>query len=87
MQVCFLRKWNIWLAVIAAAIVCPVVNTGLFFLGCRLFFWEAMMELGSGNAFMYVITTMIGFNFIAELVVNVVAAPVILRILRAVRKH
>ena len=82
-----LKKWNIWLAVIAAAIVCPVVNTGFFFLGCRLFFWEAMTELGEGNAFMFVITTMIGFNFIAELVVNVIAAPIILRILRAIKKR
>ena len=82
-----LKKWNIWLAVIFAAIVCPIVNTGIFFLGCRLFFWEAIGELGSGNAFMYMITTMIGFNFIAELVVNMVAAPVILRILRAIRKR
>ena len=82
-----LKKWNVWVAVIVAAVVCPVVNTGLFFLGCRLFFWEKLMEIGGGDAFMYVITTMIGFNFIAELVTNMVAAPVILRILRAINRR
>ena len=82
-----LKRWNVWIAVITAAVVCPVVNTGFFFLGCTLFFWDKMMELGGGDGFTYVITTMIGFNFIAEMFVNIVAAPVILRILRAVRKR
>ena len=82
-----LRKWNTWVAVAVAAAVCPLVNTGIFFLGCRLFFWEKLAEVGGGDAFMYVITVMIGFNFVAEFVMNVVASPVIMRILRAVRKQ
>ena len=35
-----LEKKNTWLAVIAAAIVCPVVNTGVFVIGCYLFFLD-----------------------------------------------
>lgn len=73
------------LAVILAAIVCPVVNTGIFFLGCWLFFWSAMAELGSGDAFTFVLEVMIGFNFVAEFAANVVCAPVILRIMQAVK--
>lgn len=79
-------KKNIWFAVTLAAMICPIVNTGIFFLGCRLFFWEALAELGGGNAFVYVITVMIGFNFIAEFVTNAICSPVILRILRAVKR-
>lgn len=79
-----LSKKNAWLGVILAAIICPIVNTGLFFLGCRLFFWNALAELGGGNAFVFVITVMIGFNFIAELVTNIISAPIILRVLQAV---
>ena len=30
-----LSKKNQWLGIIVAAIVCPVVNTGVFLLGCR----------------------------------------------------
>ena len=74
-------------AVILAALVCPLVNTGLFLLGCRLFFWDGLTELAGGtNTFAYIITTMIGFNFLAELVVNLICVPVIQRIVRAVSK-
>lgn len=82
----YLRKYNHWLAVIVSAVVCPVVNTTIFFLGCRLFFWEALAQLGDGNAFAYVVTVMIGFNFLAELTANVICSPVILRIIRGANK-
>ena len=81
-----LEQKNSVLAVLASAAVCPVVNTGIFFLGCRLFFWDMMTELGGGNALLFVITVMIGFNFIAEIAANMICAPVILRILSAVRR-
>ena len=81
-----ISRKNKWLAVILAAVSCPIVNTGLFFAGCRLFFWNALAEIGGGNAFMYVITAMIGFNFIAELIMNVICAPVVLRILHAAKR-
>lgn len=74
-------------SVILAAVVCPVVNTGIFFLGCRLFFWEAIAEVGGGNAFVYIMTVMIGFNFLAELAANIICSPVILRIIHAVKHH
>lgn len=82
-----LEKENSLVAVILAALVCPLVNTGLFLLGCRIFFWEGLTQLAGGtNTFAYVITTMIGFNFLAELVVNLVCVPVIQRIIKAVVK-
>lgn len=70
------------LGVILAAITCPVVNTGLFALGSRLFFWDYITSLG-GAVFLF--TVMIGFNFFAELAANVICAPVILRILHAAK--
>lgn len=82
-----LAKKNPVVGVFVAAALCPIVNTGIFFLGCRLFFWNAMAELGGGNAFMFVITTMIGFNFIAELAANIICAPVIMRIIKIVKKN
>ena len=80
-------KKNIWLGVILAAVICPIVNTGLFLLGCKLFFWEALAEEGGGNAFAFVITVMIGFNFIAEFVTNIVCSPVVLRVLQAAKRR
>lgn len=76
-----------WLAVILAAVVCPLVNTGFFSLGCRIFFWDALAEQGGGNALLFLITGMIGLNFLAEFAANVICAPVILRILHAVKKN
>ena len=78
---------NQWLAVTLAAAVAPIVNTGIFALGSRLFFWEAYAEMGNGNAMMILLTVMIGFNFLAEFAVNVVCGPVILRILNAAGKR
>lgn len=82
-----LRDKNEWLAVGLAAAVCPVVNTGLFSLGSRLFFWDAFAEMGDGNAMLILLTVMIGFNFFAELAANILCAPVIVRILHAAKKH
>ena len=82
-----LQRKNEWLAVAVAALVCPIVNTGFFALGSRLFFWDALAEMGNGNAMFALLTIMIGLNFVAELAANLICAPVILRVLRAVRKQ
>ena len=37
-----LSRKNTAVAVIVAAIACPVVNTGIFLIGCKLFFMEAV---------------------------------------------
>ena len=79
-----LARKHQWAAILVAAVLAPLVNTGVFFLGCRLFFWEALGQWGAGNAMKYLITVVIGVNFLGELAVNLVCSPVILRILRAV---
>ena len=81
-----LAKKNEWIAVLLAAVVCPIVNTGIFALGCRLFFWDALMILGGGDAVTFLFTGMIGVNFIAEFLTNVICAPVILRVLKAIKR-
>ncbi len=82
-----LERLNRYLAIIVAAICCPITNTGIFLAGCRLFFWDALTELGNGNAFVYVITVMVGWNFVAEFAANIICAPVIRRVLDAVKFH
>lgn len=82
-----LSKKNEWIAVGLAAAVCPIVNTGCFVIGCRLFFWDALAEMGGGNALVFLITVMIGFNFFAEFVANIICSPVIVRILHAVKRN
>ena len=81
-----LKKRNQYLAIICAAVVCPVVNTCIFFLGCRLFFWETIVKWGEGAGFentaAFLILGLAGVNFLLELGINVVLAPVILRLVR-----
>lgn len=82
-----LAKKSEWVAVMLAAAVCPLVNTGIFVLGCRLFFWDALTLLGGGDAVTFLFVGMIGVNFIGEFVTNVVCAPIIMRVLHAIKKN
>ena len=78
------------LAVIGAAIICPLTNTGIFLLGCQLFFlptiteWAAMY--GYSDAGTYMIWGLAGFNFLLELGTNIILAPVITRLIRIGKK-
>lgn len=70
-------------ASVAAAVICPLVNSGLFFLGCLLFFFDAITEMSAGSGkdvFAFIILVLIGGNFLFELLFNLVLSPVILRI-------
>jgi len=80
-----LEKKNKYLAVLAAAIAGPVVNTGIFVLGCFAFFFEALTEWGVGEGYSstveYIFLFLVGTNFIVELVTNLILSPVIVRLL------
>ena len=85
-----LERHNKVLAVVFSAIICPVVNTGIFLLGCQLFFletingWAALY--GYDNAGTYMVFGLAGFNFIIELGVNIVLAPVITQLIKLGKK-
>ena len=85
-----LGKVNRVAAVFAAAIVCPIVNTGVFMIGCWLFFLDTVAawgaELGFANAAEYMFLGMAGINFLIELAVNIVLAPVIVRLIKIKNK-
>ena len=74
-----LKKVNTYFAVIISAILVPLTNTGIFLIGCRLFFFDTIKEwavgLGFENAFTYMIVGLVGVNFIFELVINIVLSP------------
>ena len=80
---------NKYLAVIAAAVVCPIVNTGVFLIGCKLFFMSAVTEWGLANGFnnavQYMFLGLAGGNFIFELLINIILAPVILKVMTFVK--
>ena len=80
-----LEHKNKYAAVVLAALVCPLVNTGVFLIGCRIFFWDTLhtwsQGSGAGSTFAYAILFLVGTNFLIELAINVILAPAIARIL------
>lgn len=85
-----LERFGSALAVIVAAVICPVVNTGVFLVGCKIFFMEKINEwaamYGYADAGTYMILGLAGINFLIELGVNIVLAPVITRIIHMGKK-
>ena len=79
-----LENTSRYLAVILSAIVAPVVNTGIFILGCFVFFMDTV-KAGAGAEGLsvagYIIIFFVGFNFLFELIANIVLSPAILRLI------
>ena len=84
-----LAKCNGYVAMLAAAVVCPVVNTGIF-LTCVLIFFQdviAVWATGAGaDVVTYVLSILLLCNFLPELLINVVFSPAGHNIMRFVKK-
>lgn len=86
------EKKNQYLGVVAAAVVCPLVNTGVFLIGCSLFFMDTIRQMADGAGFgsevgTFMIVGLVGLNFVFELVVNMVLSPVIVRVVNIGKKE
>lgn len=82
-----LEKKNGFLAVLAAAVAYPLVNTGVFFLGCVLCFLDDCVQFaaglgitGSGPA--VIMSVFIGLNFFFELGLDLVLSGVVDRLIQ-----
>ena len=85
-----LEKYNRYLAVFVSAIVCPVVNTGIFLLGSLVFFMDTVSGGAAAEGIsvgMYLIVFFVGLNFLFELIVNIAVSPAIVRILDVAKKR
>ena len=85
-----LEKKNSWIAILLSAIVCPIVNTGVFLLGCLIFFFDTVSEWAAGFGYeslgAYFIFGLVGLNFLVEMAINLCLSTVIVRILSIVKK-
>lgn len=80
-------KKNQNVAVILAAIVCPIVNTGIFILGCVIFFMPTIASwAGDTDIISFMIFGLGLINFPVELGVNLVLSPIIVRLLKLTKK-
>ena len=76
-----------YIAVVASAIVCPLVNTGVFLIGCYLFFMETVkVWAGSESVAHYIIFVLVGGNFLFELLTNMILSPAVSRLLNIKNK-
>ena len=84
-------KVNRYFGVICSALVAPVVNTGIFLLGCRLFFMDTVNGWAAASGYedvgAYMILSLVGINFLIELGVDLVCSPVILRLINIRKKE
>ena len=77
-------------AVICAGIACPVVNTGVFLLGCLVFFLDTVKGWGAGLGYesvgAYFLFGVVGINFVVELAINLALSTAIVSILNIVQR-
>lgn len=85
-----LSRVNSVLATFAAAVVCPIVNTGIFLLGCWAFFLDGISGWGTAagynNVVAYMFLGLAGGNFIFELVTNLILSPIVPILLKTIKK-
>ena len=85
-----LEKLNRYVAVVASSVVCPVVNTGVFLIGCAVFFLDDASQIaaaaGSTGTGMGLFIGFAMANFLIEVATNLILSPIIVRILDARKK-
>lgn len=82
-----ISKKSAYVAMLCAAIICPIVNTGVF-VTCMLAFFKPVLSAWAGgtDVVTYVLTGLILCNFVPEMLLNVVFSPAGHQITRIVKK-
>lgn len=82
-----LHDKNSYLAMLCAAIVCPIVNTGTF-VACMMTFFKDVLSAWAqgGDVVAYVLSGLVLCNFVPELIINVVFSPASARISQILQK-
>lgn len=77
-------------AVLTAAVAAPVANTGVFLLGCFIFFLDTVSQWAEGAGFenvgTYMIVGLVGINFLIELGTNLILSSAIVTIINIGKK-
>lgn len=83
-----LKDKNGYVAMMCAAIVCPVINTGVFLICMFTFFMDVLQVWAGGSDVAgYVLSGLVLLNFLPELTLNVIVSPAGQRIVNAVQKN
>ncbi len=80
-------KNKVYTGVVCAAVVCPIVNTGIFIMFMLLFYRELLIQwAGGSNIIYYAFIGLTGVNFLLEMTVNAVLSPVAARIINITKR-
>jgi uncharacterized membrane protein len=81
---------NLMTGVVLAAIAAPICNTGIFVLGMVAVFSNLLQQCASAagieNAFLYIVVGLVGLNFLVELLVDIVLAPIVVNTIKTIRR-
>ena len=82
-----MSHWNAHVAMLCAAIICPVFNTGVF-VACMLTIFPDVLSVWAegGDVIAYVLTGLILANFVPELIINIVFGTAGHTIMHVVKK-
>ncbi|MBE6642261.1 MAG: ECF transporter S component [Ruminococcaceae bacterium] len=85
-----LKEYDSFVRVVAAAIVAPICNTAILSLGIVVFYRELASQWAVAGGFdsiiAYIIFGMCGLNFVLELSINIIFAPVISTVIKATKR-
>lgn len=81
-----LKQKNGTFAMLLAATVCPMVNTGTFILCMAAFFMDVLAVWAGGNVLGYVLSGLILCNFVPELIINLLFSAAGQRIIHSLEK-
>lgn len=84
----FAKKSKLNFGVMLASILAPICNTGIFILGASIFFLDLLKSwAGSQDVIIYIFAGLVGVNFLIELAVGIILVPVVVHIIRAIRRR
>ena len=72
---------------VCASLTAPIVNTGLFII-CMLLFFKDTLYAWSGdtNVMLYIITGLVGINFLVEFAINIIVSPTLSTVVKVVTR-
>ncbi|MBQ8331795.1 MAG: ECF transporter S component [Clostridia bacterium] len=79
---------RIFLAAVVSSLSAPIVNTGLFLIGLSVFFTDTLYAWSGGtNVIIYIITGLVGLNFLVEFGINAIVSPAVSTVVKVVTKY
>lgn len=82
-----MKNKNRYAAIFIASGIVPIINTALFILGCLCMADTIALMAGGTNVLMYILVSLVTFNFFAELAVNLLVAPGLHTVYQVVEKQ